>query len=122
MHSIHNIDIDFGTGEITDLDWETGGDGYTSDSVDVIIVSLFDGSGAVIRINVDEGSAGEVFTGFSAMKIHNPGSGYPTFSNANQVGSASPSLATDVYDLKSGEIRVINGDYGTGILRDIEIQ
>lgn len=119
---IDYIDVDPTDGSIIDIDWASAGSEYTTDSVDINIVSLFEGSGAVIRVNVDEGFTGEVYTGFSAMTIHNPGSGYPTYSNANQVTSHSPSLTSGVNNLKSGEIRVVNGDYGTGILRDEEIQ
>ena len=108
-------------GSIIGLNWETVGYGYTSDSVDVVVVSLFDGSGAVIRVDVNDISNGNVFTEPLSMKIHNSGSGYPTFSNANQVGSHS-SVTTDVFNLKSGEIRILNGDYGTGALRDQLIQ
>lgn len=108
-------------GSIKDLSWDTRGYGYNSDSIDVMVVSLFDGSGAVIRVNVNEESTGAVDTAYSSMKIYNPGSGYPTFSNANKVVTHSK-LTTEIYELKSSEIRILNGDYGTGTIRDQEIE
>lgn len=108
-------------GSVIGLNWETGGYGYRSDSVDVVVVSLFDGSGAVIKVDVDEVSGGKVFTDLSSMKIHNSGSGYPTFSNANKVVSHSKFI-NEIYELKSGEIRILNGDYGTGTIRDQKIE
>jgi hypothetical protein len=119
---INNIDVN-ADGEITDLDWDTGGDGYTVDSVDIVIVSLFDGSGAVIRVDVDEAGDGAVQTGFSSMKIHNAGTEYPDFNEANQGRSnTSISFTSSVNNLYSGEVRVINGNYGSGVLRATEIQ
>ena len=121
---IDYIDVDPTDGSITDIDWATAGSEYTADSVDIVVVSLFEGSGAVIRVDVDttEFGGGVVRTGFSNMEIHNAGSAYPTYGNANKVSSHSPSLTSGVNNLKSGEIRVVNGDYGTGILRDEEIE
>lgn len=117
---IDGIDVN-NDGEITDLDWETGGDGYdASDSVDITIVSLHGGSGAIIRVNVTDGV---VQTDFGSQKIHNPGSGYPDFNEANRGrGSRSISLPSDVDDLYPGEIRVVNGNYGAGVLRETEIE
>ncbi|MDA3953925.1 MAG: hypothetical protein PF485_09775 [Bacteroidales bacterium] len=109
-------------GLIIDLKWETGGYGYTSDSVDIVVVSLFDGSGAVIRVNVNEGLTRTVDTAYTSMKIYNSGSSYPTFSKANQVRTGSPWLESNVLSLKSGEIRIVNGDYGTGVNREVEIE
>jgi hypothetical protein len=113
---INNVDIN-SDGEVSDIDFSDYGSGYTADSVDVTVVSLFEGSGAVIRIGVQGGSVYD----WNAV-YHNQGSGYPVFDNANQTSSNSPSFATYVSDLKPGEIRIIDGDYGTGILRDREIQ
>jgi len=106
-----------GSGEITSISINDNGEGYTADSVDVTIVSLFEGSGAQIRIGV---SGGSIFEGDAVY--HESGTGYPVFSNANQAGSQSNTFTVDINNLKSGEIRVNNGDYGTGVLRDQEIQ
>ena len=103
-------------GSVIDLDWLGLGFGYEADSVEVAVVSLFDGSGAVIWIEIDKNSSGTLQ--LSSMKIHNSGLGYPTFSNANKISSDSPSLQSYVLALKSGETRIVNGDYGTGVQRN----
>ncbi len=108
-------------GSVINLYWLTSGYGYTSDSVDVIVVSLFDGNGALIRVNVEEEN-GTVSKEYSSMNIINSGSGYPTFSYANRVGSNTRSLPSYVLSLKSGEIRIVNGNYGTGVQRSKTIK
>ncbi|MCD4834505.1 MAG: hypothetical protein K8R31_11965 [Bacteroidales bacterium] len=113
---IYNVDVN-SDGEVYDIDFSDNGSGYTDISVDVNIVSLFGGSGAVISVDV---SGGYLYDW--DVNITDGGSGYPTFDYANQASIDSPYLPSYVYNLKSGEIRIVNGDYGTGVYRDEEIQ
>jgi hypothetical protein len=105
------------SGEIIDVSFSNSGSGYTADSVDVTVTSLFEGSGANIKVGV---SGGSLYSYNVAVK--SGGSGYPTFSDANRVNGFPPSLYDHYNELKSGEIRVIEGHYGTGTYREQEIE
>lgn len=114
---ISNVDIN-NNGEVWDIDFSDNGSGYTADSVDVTVASLFEGSGAEIRIGVSGGSLDDVDARYISV-----GSGYPTFNNANREGGQSPDFEdNELYELKSGEIRVVYGHYGTGTYREQEIE
>jgi hypothetical protein len=113
---IYNVDVN-NDGEIYDIDFSTNGSGYTADSVDVSIGSLFEGSGAEIRVGVSGGSLYDIH-----VAIKSGGSGYPTFNNANRTGTMGPGFVININNLKSDEIRVAEGHYGTGTYREEEIE
>jgi len=113
---ISNVDVN-NNGEVYDIDFSDYGNGYTADSVDINVKSLFDGSGAQIRIGV---SGGQLYD-WNARYI-SLGSGYPSFDNANRDYQQSPSFTIWINDLKSDEIRVIEGHYGSGTYREQEIE
>ncbi|MBL6446059.1 DUF3869 domain-containing protein [Fulvivirga sp. 29W222] len=115
------IVVDFGsmTGDagIGDFDVEVNGTGYTASAVlDVTVTSLFGGSGLVATWTVD--GSGNVS---GNANISDAGSGYPTSYEANKAGEINPSFDNYV-DIQSGEVRLINGHYGTGTIRAEEIQ
>jgi len=113
---ISNVDIN-SLGEVWDIDFSDNGSGYTADSVDVTVKSLFGGSGANIRIDVSGGSLYD-----SGINYKSVGSGYPVFDNANRGSQQSPDFTTMINNLKSDEIRVIAGHYGSGTYREQEIE
>lgn len=106
-------------GEITDLFISNDGEGYVGDEVSVTITSLFGGSGADITIPIfDSGEFGEIsFT----ETINNGGSGYPQPGDANRISDEDPSFSFFV-EVQSGEIEVIDGYYGTGTFRPVDIE
>lgn len=113
---IHNVDVN-GAGVIYDIDFSDNGSGYTADSVDVTITSLFEGSGAQIKVGV---SGGSLYDG--NVNILDGGSGYPSFSYANRTNKVNPSFDVNINNLKTGEIRVAEGRYGSGTYREEEIE
>ena len=116
---IYNVDVN-SDGEIYDLDWDDSGSGYTQPEgteVQITITSLFGGSGADIVTHVDESDT-DLYT---SETINDGGTGYPSFDEANRTGQINPSF-TNYVDIQTGEIRLINGHYGTGTIRAEEIQ
>lgn len=116
---IENYDIDVnGDGEIYNvyLRYERG-EGYTDTSVPVTFTSLLGGSGVDAEFTVlSDGTLNSWAT------INETGSGYPTTNQANRAGQYGPSFDSNVYSLKTGEIRVVNGNYGTGTYREQDIK
>ncbi|UII33960.1 hypothetical protein LVD17_09045 [Fulvivirga ulvae] len=116
---IYNVDVN-SDGEIYDLDWDDSGSGYTQSEgteVQITITSLFGGSGADIVTYVDESDT-DLYT---SETINDGGTGYPSFDEANRTGRINPSF-TNYVDIQTGEIRLVNGHYGTGTIRAEEIQ
>jgi hypothetical protein len=113
---ISNVDV-YSYGEIYDIDFSDNGSGYTADSVDVTITSLFEGSGAQIKVGVSGGSLYE-----GNVDILDGGSGYPSFNYANRTNKVNPSFDVNINNLKTGEIRVAEGHYGSGTYREEEIE
>ncbi len=113
---IGNVGVN-GDGEISYLNISDWGSGYAADdSVDIAINSLFEGSGAEVTGYIN--GSGEL----TNYAIKSPGSGYPTFNNANRDPQQSPAFTTWINNLKSDEIRVIEGHYGSGTYREQEIE
>lgn len=115
------IYVDFGSmtvdGGIDDFDVNVTGTGYTPGAeLNVTVTSLFGGSGLVAKWTVDGGG----FVDGNA-NITDTGSGYPMTYEANKAGETDPSF-TNYVDIQTGEIRLINGHYGTGTIRAEEIQ
>ena len=95
-----------------------GGSGYADGTtVNIEIHSLFGGSGADLEATISGNSLS-----FGDITIKDGGSGYPGFAFANQVSSQAPSFNFSISNLKSGEIRAIKGDYGTGTYREQDIE
>lgn len=116
---IYNVDVN-SDGEIYDLDWDYSGSGYTQaegTEVQITITSLFGGSGANITTTVDASDEDL----YISELINDSGTGYPSFDEANRTSEISPSF-TSYVDIQTGEIRLINGHYGTGTIRAEEIQ
>jgi hypothetical protein len=113
---ISNVDVN-SLGEVYDIDFSNTGSGYTADSVDVTITSLFEGSGAQIRVGVTGGSLYE-----GNVNVLDVGSGYPSFPYANRTNKVNPFFNANIDDLKTGEIRTAEGNYGTGTYRETEIK
>ncbi len=112
-------------GTIADIDFVDYGAGYTG-TVTLEVKSLFGGSGAVIKVASASGSLSETIT------YENRGSDYPTHTQANLIhedanpaigfnGALYPSVAS-MASVKSGDIKVINVQYGTGTTRAKDIQ
>lgn len=107
--------IDVIDGSVSSVFMNNLGSGYTSTQESVSIISLSGGSGADVTVNVSGGS-------LSVFGIINVGGlGYPDYINANQSVVSGPLLTTSV-QLKSGEIRVIDGSYGSGTSRAVNIE
>lgn len=105
-------------GEITNIDVDIAGAGYTGAQVPVTIISLFGGSGADVVVPVNPDGTLSFFD-----VINDGGSGYPDFQYANRSGKNHPKgFEFFVISVQSGEIRVINVDYGTGTYRDKDIE
>ncbi len=106
------------SGEITDIDVDIVGSGYTGTEVPVTIISLFGGSGADVVVPVNPDGTLSFFD-----VINNGGSGYPYFRYANRPDEGEPNgFQFFLNNVQSGEIRVINVDYGTGTYRDKDIE
>ncbi|WP_422358978.1 hypothetical protein [Reichenbachiella sp.] len=108
-------------GEVTGIGFSNGGD-YTGDAdgvVNVQIVSLDGGTGASIEINLgDQTNLSSAYSQFgTATRTITAGSGYPTDDyTLNKVDYRWPSFSNNIY-IYAGDVRIVNGDYGTGVYR-----
>ncbi|MEQ8303583.1 MAG: carboxypeptidase-like regulatory domain-containing protein [Cyclobacteriaceae bacterium] len=113
-------------GEITDIDFNTGGN-YAGDAdgkVSITFTSLLGGSGASLVITLgDQTNLSSAYNGNgTASSVLVGGSGYPEQNYfLNRVGYRSPSLnssnRTNSFYLYPGTITFNNPDYGTGVSR-----
>lgn len=115
---IDKYDVDVQDDTISYVAISQVGTGYNADdTVNIEINSLFDGQGAEVE-GITNGN-GDLYK----ADVISGGSGYPEFNFANRVGSSqAPSFNFSISNLKSGEIRAIKGDYGTGTYREQEIK
>lgn len=117
-------------GEVTGVGFQNGGD-YTGDAdgvVNIKIISLVGGTGASIQINLgNQTNLSSAYSEFgTASRTLVPGSGYPervNFENRslNKISYRNPSFSTNIY-VAPNSIKIVNGDYGTGIARPRQAQ
>jgi hypothetical protein len=112
---IDGIFVDQTTGKITGVWGFRAGAGY-KDPVRIELKSLLGGSGAVLEVKADP------LTGtLMPPTIKAEGSGYPNFNNANLSDREAPGAIPNPV-VKSGDIKVVNINYGTGTSRAKDIQ
>lgn len=108
-------------GEVTGLYFADGGN-YMNDEdglVNIQIFSLDGGSEASVSIVLgDQGDLEDAYyENGTAITTLNPGSGYPDSNETlNKIDYRNPSFVSSV-ELYPGSIKIVNGDYGTGIYR-----
>ena len=111
-------DIDATTGEITDVNINDNGNGYTAEFGATIEPSAIGapGSGAAIKLyDFAIRTTGEYDWGWT-WDFTNTGSGY--LRDLNQENDRGYSGSSWVSNLMSGETAVINIDYGTGVRQE----
>jgi hypothetical protein len=86
--------------------------------VKIELKSLLGGSGATLDVKVSTAVAGG---SLSNPTVTAPGSGYSTLVNANGSQSETPGMTRQL-NVKSGDIKVVNVDYGTGTSRAKDIR
>jgi hypothetical protein len=103
-------------GEITSIALVNNGEGYKG-NVKIEVKSLFGGSGVEVVLTAD------AFGDLNSPVINQGkgGSGYPTFNFANQIEEKAPQVASNI-GAKSGDIKVVNVNYGTGTSRAKDIK
>jgi hypothetical protein len=103
-------------GEITGITLTNDGEGYKG-NVKIEVKSLFGGSG--VEVELTASISGDL--NWPVIKTGKGGSGYPTFTYANQNEEEAPQVTSGI-SVKSGDIKVINVHYGTGTNRVKDIQ
>lgn len=103
-------------GEVTDVEVEGTGSGYTRDEVRINIESPVEGAGgATVEVDVNRGSLS-----LADPEIITSGSGYPTRPSLNQAFVQAPDFPTPITNVLAGEVYEINANYGTGVYRKVE--
>jgi hypothetical protein len=113
---VGGVEVD-ATGKITGVWMSERGAGYV-DPVKIEVKSLLGGTGATLEVKVNTFST----TGsLNTPLVTAGGSGYPAVDDANVARREAPGSLTPQF-VKSGDIKVINVDYGTGTSRAKDIQ
>lgn len=95
--------------------WWNSGTGYTPGAIaasNVVFTSLL-GETTKATATANAADNGTI----SYITVTDGGAGYPVVWNANQTNKTSPSFSNYVY-VESGDIKVLNFNYGTGTYRE----